>query len=65
MAEGIQGRSAVQVAVMYTTIKETAQALAHEIQTQYHLPAVPVYMISPAVSAHTGPRALGVAFYAE
>lgn len=65
VAEGIEGRSAVQVAVMYTTIEEKAQALADEIQAQYQLPAVPVHTISPAVSAHTGPRALGVAFYAE
>jgi len=65
VAEGIEGRSAVQVAVMYTTIKDTAQALADEIQAQYHLTVVPVHTISPAVSAHSGPRALGVAFYAE
>jgi DegV family protein with EDD domain len=65
VAEGIAGRSAVQVAVMYTTIKDTAQALADEIQAQYQLPVVSVHTISPAVSAHTGPRALGVAFYAE
>ena len=65
VAEGIEGRSAVQVAVMYTTIKDTAQALADEIQTQYQLSVVPIHTISPAVSAHTGPRALGVAFYAE
>jgi len=65
VAEGIVGRSAVQVAVMYTAIKDTAQALAAEIQAQYQLPVVAVHTISPAVSAHTGPRALGVAFYAE
>ena len=50
---------------MYTAIKDTAQALAAEIQAQYQLPVVAVHTISPAVSAHTGPRALGVAFYAE
>ncbi len=63
--EGIQGKSNIQVAVMYTTIKDKAQKLAEDIRTHYHLPDVPVSMISPAVSAHTGPRALGVAFYAE
>ncbi|HTP06939.1 MAG TPA: DegV family protein [Anaerolineae bacterium] len=63
--EGIRGKSNVQVAVMYTTIKDKAQKLADEIRADYHLPQVPVYMISPAVSAHTGPGALGVAFYAE
>jgi DegV family protein with EDD domain len=63
--EGICGKSNVQVAVMYTSIKDIAQNLADEIRTTYHLTAVPVYTISPAVSAHTGPGALGVAFYAE
>ena len=63
--EGIRGKSNVQVAVMYTTIRDKAQKLADEICADYHLPEVPIYTISPAVSAHTGPRALGVAFYAE
>ena len=63
--ESIRGKSKVQVGVMYTTIKDKAQKLADEIRADYHLPQVPVYPISPAVSAHTGPGALGVAFYAE
>jgi DegV family protein with EDD domain len=63
--ESIRGKSNVQIAVMYTTIKDKAQKLADEIRADYHLPQVPVYTISPAVSAHTGPGALGVAFYAE
>lgn len=65
VAEGIRGKTRVQVAVIYTTIKDQAQKLADEIRTEYHLPHVPVHTISPVVSAHTGPRALGVAFYAE
>jgi DegV family protein with EDD domain len=63
--EGIHGKSHVQVAVMYTTIKDKAQKLADEIRAAHHLTEVPVYTISPAISAHTGPGALGVAFYAE
>jgi DegV family protein with EDD domain len=63
--EGIRGKSNVQVAVMYTAIKDKAQQLADEIRTTYHLSEVPVYTVSPAVSAHTGPGALGVGFYAE
>jgi DegV family protein with EDD domain len=63
--EGIRGKSNVQVAMMYTTIKDKAQKLADEIRAAHHLSQVPVMTISPAVSAHTGPRALGVAFYAE
>ncbi len=63
--EGIRGKSNIQVAVMYTAIKDNAQKLAEDIRTHYHLAEVPVAMISPAISAHTGPGALGVAFYAE
>jgi DegV family protein with EDD domain len=63
--EGIRGKSNVQVAVMYTSIKDKAQQLADDLRTAHHLAEVPVYTISPVVSAHTGPRALGVAFYAE
>jgi DegV family protein with EDD domain len=65
VADGIQDKSNIQVAVMYTTIRDKAQALADELRTTYQLAEVPLYSISPAVSAHTGPRALGVAFYAE
>ncbi len=63
--EHLQGKSNVQAAVMYTTIKDEAHKLADAIRTDNHLPQVPVYPIGPVVSAHTGPRALGVAFYAE
>lgn len=65
VAEGIAGRSGVQVIVLYTTIKDKAQALANEIQAQYQLPEIQVHTISSVVAAHVGPRALGVAFYAE
>lgn len=63
--ENVRGKSNLRVAVMHTAILEAARALADEFQVKYHLPDVQVYDISPAVSAHTGPRALGVAFYAE
>lgn len=62
---GIRGKSQAQVVVMYTVIKDVAQHMADDLRAAYHLPEVPVQHISPAVSAHTGPRALGVAFYAE
>ena len=63
--EGIQGKANLRVGVMYTSIKEAAHALADELRTKYRLSDVLVQTISPAVSAHTGPRALGVAFYGE
>ena len=64
-AAGIEGKANAQVIVMYTTIQDKAQELADELRAAYQLPDVPVQAISPVVSAHTGPRALGVAFYAE
>ncbi len=63
--EGVQGKSNVRVAVMYTMIDETAHTLAGELRAQYQLSEVQVHIISPAVSAHAGPGALGVAFYGE
>ena len=63
--EGVDGKSDIRIAVMYTSITETANALADELRARYNLSTVPVHLISPAVSAHTGPRAIGVAFYTE
>ncbi len=63
--EGLRGKSSVQVGIMYTNIKDKAQKLADEICATYELANVPLLTISPAVSAHAGPGALGVAFYAE
>ena len=64
-AAGVADKATAQVIVMYTTIQEKAQQLADEIRATYNLPEVPIQAISSVVSAHTGPRALGVAFYAE
>jgi DegV family protein with EDD domain len=65
VAAGIQGKTNAQAIVMYTSIRDKAQQLTDEIRAAYQLPDVPIQAISPVVSAHTGPRALGVAFYAE
>jgi DegV family protein with EDD domain len=63
--EAMRGKSRAQMCVMYTGTKELAEELAAKLKHEYHLAECPVYMISPAVSAHTGPGALGVAFYIE
>ncbi len=63
--EGLQNKSDKRIAIMYTSIKETAHALADELCAKHHLSDVPILTISPSVSAHTGPGALGVAFYGE
>ena len=65
VTEGVRGKRNVQISVMYTTIQDEAQALADELRAKYQLAEVHVLLISPAVSAHTGPRAIGVAFYGE
>jgi DegV family protein with EDD domain len=63
--EAVRGKSKVQMSVMYTGIKDLAFEVADELKRKYHLAECPVYLISPAVSAHAGPGALGIAFFTE
>lgn len=63
--EAMHGKHRAQMSVMYTGVKDLAEELAADLKKKYHLAECPVYLISPAVSAHAGPGALGVAFYIE
>ncbi len=63
--EAMQGKSKAQMKVMYSVIKNRAAQLADELKQKYHLDECSIHTISPAVSAHAGPGALGVAFYIE
>ena len=65
VAEAMHGKTKAQMSVMYTAHKDRALDLADELKRIYHLAECPVYAMSPAVSAHTGPGALGVAFFVE
>jgi DegV family protein with EDD domain len=63
--EAMRSKTKAQMSVVYTGIKDMAFEFADELKRKYHLAECPVYLISPAVSAHAGPGALGVAFFIE
>jgi DegV family protein with EDD domain len=65
IAESMQGRSRAQICVLYTGVPDSAIEFANELKQQYHLVECPVYSMSPAVSAHTGPGALGFGLFVE
>jgi DegV family protein with EDD domain len=61
----IRGKPSVQVAVMYTEITFEAAQIAAELKDHYHLSECKAYHMSPAVGAHAGPGAIGIAYYLE
>jgi DegV family protein with EDD domain len=65
VAEATQGKSAAQLSVVYTGAPDNAIQFANELKQQYHLADCPTYSMSPAVSAHTGPGALGFGLFVE
>ena len=65
IAEFTHGKSKAQMCVLYTGQPDSAIAFANELKQQYHLAECEVYSMSPAVSAHTGPGALGFGLFVE
>lgn len=65
VAEHMHGHTRAQMCVLYTGNSEAAEVFAAELKAQYHLDECPIYSMSPAVSAHTGPNALGFGLFAE
>ncbi len=65
IADAMQGKSHAQMCVLYTGRPDSAIEFANELKRQYHLPECEVYSMSPAVSAHTGPGALGFGLFVE
>jgi fatty acid kinase fatty acid binding subunit len=61
----VRGKSQLQMAVMYTEITFEATQVANELKEKYHLRECNAYHMSPAVGAHAGPGALGIAYYIE
>ena len=61
----IRGKHKIQVAVMYTEITFEATQWANELKEHYHLTECRAYHMSPAVGAHAGPDALGIAYYID
>jgi DegV family protein with EDD domain len=65
IAESMAGKSKAQMCVLYTGQPDSAIEFANELKQQYHLSDCAVYSMSPAVSAHTGPGALGFGLFVE
>ncbi len=65
IAESMAGKSKAQMCVLYTGLPDSAIEFANELKQQYHLAECAVYSMSPAVSAHTGPGALGFGLFVE
>lgn len=63
--EAMHGKSRAQMMVLYTANKSPALELADELKRKYRLADCPIHSMSPAVAAHAGPGALGVAYYIE
>lgn len=61
----LRGKTKLHVAVMYTEITFEATQVANDLKERYHLAVCNAYHMSPAVGAHAGPDALGIAYYIE
>lgn len=61
----VRGKPNVRLAVVYTEITFEATQIANELKEKYHLRECNAYHMSPAVGAHAGPGALGIAYYIE
>lgn len=65
IAEAMQGKSRAQLSVWYTGHPDRAIEFARELAQTYPLADCLIYAMSPAMSAHTGPDALGFGLFAE
>lgn len=65
IAEAMRGKSKAQLSVLYTGLPDSAIEFAGELKQTYQLADCPIYAMSPAVSAHTGPGALGFGLFVE
>jgi DegV family protein with EDD domain len=65
IAESMQGKSRAQMCVLYTGTPDSAIEFAGELKRQYQLSECAIYSMSPAVSAHAGPGALGFGLFVE
>ena len=60
-----RGGSIHHGAVIHTCVPEEALALETEVRARYHCTELDVVELGPVFGAHTGPGALGLAFYTE
>ncbi|MGH2593137.1 MAG: DegV family protein [Anaerolineae bacterium] len=61
----VKGKRTAQMGLMHSDLAVQAEALAQEFRATYNLNECLVVEMPPAVAAHAGPGALGVAYYVE
>ncbi len=61
----VRGKHKLQMAVLYTEITFEANQLAAQLKEKYHWAECSAYHMSPAVGAHAGPGAIGVAYFID
>jgi DegV family protein with EDD domain len=59
------GKSIVHAAVANASTPQEAQSVADELQKRLHPAELYIVDMSPVIGTHTGPGALGIAWYAE
>lgn len=60
-----KGDGPLHVAILHARAPESAQQLENEIRARFNVAEVVMAEIGPTVAVHTGPDALGLAFYRE
>jgi DegV family protein with EDD domain len=64
-AESVQGASACHVTVLNAAAAAEAESLAAQVQDLLKPNSLNIVEISPVIGTHTGPAALGLAWYTE
>lgn len=60
-----QGDGPLHVAILHARAPESAQQLENELRARFNVAEVVMAEIGPTIAVHTGPDALGLAFYRE
>lgn len=65
MAERMLGGTSVHIAIIHAHAAEEATALEKEVRARFNCAEIYLSELGPAIGAHVGPRAIGLAFYAD
>lgn len=60
-----KGEGPLHIAILHARAPEAAQHLENEIRARFNVAQVVLAEIGPTIAVHTGPDALGLAFYRE
>lgn len=60
-----QGTGPLHVSILHARAPESAQQLENEIRARFNVAELVMAEIGPTIAVHTGPDALGLAFYRE